>query len=627
MHESTQPGQLLNHFRKSGGVTRKDRLLRNLRKMSAIHGGVYAFFPPGFILPEEYTKFVKAYAAQEVRGIWICKPSDMSRGRKIFLIRDLDELTYDQQYIVQRYISRPLTVDGYKLDLRVYVLSLSFHPINAYIYTDGLVRFGSNKYDGSGAALHDLFSHLTNSSINKHSSSYRDDKGVIGRGCKWQFAQLADWLRSKGVDYDALWGRIEHVIMLTLLMVHDDVPRDDNCFELFGFDIMLDRNLKPWIIEVNASPALSAAGRVDHAVKGPLLSDMMDVLQYWKYDHPGVRLSHPSRRKAAAAKVAAARKRRGRASKRRPPSTEDSKAKSTGGSGSKRGSRSEKGEASTMLPPIAKPGERRRSTSSSSTAAASATATTAATAASTSSATSSKRSKPRAAASTAGKRRRPSRRRHSAGAAEVETLEAATIGAFKRVFPYDARSAEQLALLEALSLRSKEPLKVRETMREIVQTVKGRDRPLRARLKGAGELVADDTLVGGSVAPIVEEVPMAEAADAAALGDTTEPASAATAAAAAAVAAAVAVAEEDATVADASAAEVAAVDVAAAAAAAAAAVEVTAVTVETAGAAAVKAETVAVDEAAAVEASTEASVEAAAEEEAAGSAEAEAAAT
>ena len=53
----TEPAQQrLNHFPKSGAITRKDHLLRQLRRMRATHGGVYAFFPDAFMMPSEYVR-------------------------------------------------------------------------------------------------------------------------------------------------------------------------------------------------------------------------------------------------------------------------------------------------------------------------------------------------------------------------------------------------------------------------------------------------------------------------------------------------------------------------------------------------------------------------------------------
>ncbi|CBJ28251.1 conserved unknown protein [Ectocarpus siliculosus] len=53
--------QRLNHFPRSALITRKDLLLRVLRKMKAVHGEVYAFHPDSYLLPTEYTKFINTF--------------------------------------------------------------------------------------------------------------------------------------------------------------------------------------------------------------------------------------------------------------------------------------------------------------------------------------------------------------------------------------------------------------------------------------------------------------------------------------------------------------------------------------------------------------------------------------
>lgn len=44
----------------------------------------------------------------------------------------------------------------------------------------------------------------------------------------------------------------------SLMAVKPIMINDKQCFETYGFDIMLDNNLKPWLIEVNASPSFTA---------------------------------------------------------------------------------------------------------------------------------------------------------------------------------------------------------------------------------------------------------------------------------------------------------------------------------------------------------------------------------
>lgn len=53
-----------------------------------------------------------------------------------------------------------------------------------------------------------------------------------------------------------------------------------NAFELFGFDVLLDSNLKPWLLEVNVSPSLHSSSALDEAVKIPLINDTLNIVGF-----------------------------------------------------------------------------------------------------------------------------------------------------------------------------------------------------------------------------------------------------------------------------------------------------------------------------------------------------------
>lgn len=275
------PYQKYNHFPKTSAICRKDTLCRNLRKMRALYGAVYNFFPQTFMLPQEYGKFVNEYMQHEHKPIWISKPNDLSRGRKIFLFRELTDLIYDTPVIVQKYISQPLLISRYKWDMRVYVLITSYHPLTIYIYREGLARFSTEPYNTE--SLDNKFVHLTNSSINKLSPNLMTHKDVVGTGCKWDFATLNSYLERCGMDVKQIWKKIESIVILTLLMLVPVTPDIHCCFELLGFDIMLDANLKPWLLEVNSSPALAVDSEIDARVKTLLINDIVDLLNF---QHP-----------------------------------------------------------------------------------------------------------------------------------------------------------------------------------------------------------------------------------------------------------------------------------------------------------------------------------------------------
>ena len=61
-----------------------------------------------------------------------------------------------------------------------------------------------------------------------------------------------------------MWKKIGDICVCTIMSalpqirekVRKDIKSDYNCFKLFGFDIFIDSNLKPWLLEVNNIPSL-----------------------------------------------------------------------------------------------------------------------------------------------------------------------------------------------------------------------------------------------------------------------------------------------------------------------------------------------------------------------------------
>lgn len=81
------------------------------------------------------------------------------------------QVRYAENTIIQKYIPNPLLLDGFKFDLRLYVLVTSFQPVEAFLYRRGFARLSSQPFSTDPATISNMFIHLTNSSIQRHSGS------------------------------------------------------------------------------------------------------------------------------------------------------------------------------------------------------------------------------------------------------------------------------------------------------------------------------------------------------------------------------------------------------------------------------------------------------------------------
>merc|ERR1719221_1246379 len=195
--------------------------------------------------------------------------------------QDEEEKKDAEPYVVQRYVSDPLLIGGKKFDLRLYVLVTSYAPLVVYMYRSGFARFSHARFSMNSANLSDAMIHLTNVAVQKHNEHY-DEK----RGGKWDLHNLKTYLMTKEEDpakVSELFYAIQDVVLFSLLAVQKIMIQDKHCFELYGYDIMISEDLKPWLIEVNASPSLTANTPLDYDMKFALLDDTLTILDFEKY--------------------------------------------------------------------------------------------------------------------------------------------------------------------------------------------------------------------------------------------------------------------------------------------------------------------------------------------------------
>lgn len=278
--------QKVNHFPGCFTIGRKDRLWRTLSTQIARFGhGEYGFIPTTYILPKD-RKLLKDNFGHET---FIVKPAASARGIGIKIVSKMESVPQRRQIIVQKYIKNPLLINGLKWDLRIYVFVSSFCPLIAYISDDGLVRFATDQYTMNSKKR---FVHLTNYSVNKKSSKFQASDDVNDTsGHKWSLKTLWPELEKLGFNKDRVWGDIKDVVLKTLVaseqnivtQLHKNCAKQRNCFELYGFDLMLDRKGKVILIEVNVSPSLHSNSKLDETIKGKLIADVFNTTGFTPY--------------------------------------------------------------------------------------------------------------------------------------------------------------------------------------------------------------------------------------------------------------------------------------------------------------------------------------------------------
>jgi len=307
-----EPWMRVNHFPgMNNALARKSRLARNMSRMMRSFPVEYRFIPPTWVLPDDIGDLTKRFdSAGETKAIYIVKPDHLCQGKGIFLTTDVERLKKvaadmrekDQAAVVQRYITRPMLIDGLKFDLRLYFLVTGVLGTDGvlepryFLFRDGLVRLCTTPYEAPTPENFDnRCLHLTNYAINKNSKNFQQGEDVDdGTGSKRSLKWFLNYIEAEFGEKERrkLWHKLMGVCNKTLLTVHSTLegeyfstfPKDltgglgaCRCFEILGVDVMLDAKRKPYLIEVNHLPSFTCDSPLDEDIKRRLVDQTMDL--------------------------------------------------------------------------------------------------------------------------------------------------------------------------------------------------------------------------------------------------------------------------------------------------------------------------------------------------------------
>lgn len=331
------PYQKVNHFPGMSNLARKSKLARNFERMKKLFPDEYDFCPKTWILPFDFHDFQQNFNADGMsQKTFIIKPDHNCQGRGVFLTRNMNQINRSDIMVAQQYVARPLLIEGKKFDLRIYVLVTSCDPLRVYLFKDGLVRMCTADYVTPNAEnMEQRFMHLTNYAVNKRSDNFElnkqatDDGNGSKRSLRWFFAWLKESYKEERVD--ALWDKIGDICLKSILAVQPMLAQEyrstfaknirktvssapsggrditlpliseperpvsaqettsfvptsspsstaSSSFSILGMDVLVDEQLKPWLLEVNHLPSFGCDSPLDWNIKERLISQTFDIL-------------------------------------------------------------------------------------------------------------------------------------------------------------------------------------------------------------------------------------------------------------------------------------------------------------------------------------------------------------
>ena len=256
--------QKINRFYNYNEYVSKSLLYINYKPFHDKFPDDYNYMLETYSYPKEKQEIIEKFSKYSLKNdndVWMIKPTMGSLGLEISILTNYSDIKL-KNYLITKYLYNPHLIKGYKYDLRFHGLVSTIKPLKLYLYNEGLVRLASEKYNFSVSDPHNKYSFLTNLFINKKNQKkfiYPKNMKNMEDSNLWNLDTFQKYCARNNINYEKLYSEVGDIFIKMMITVRekiiDNIEKTNlqysNFYHLIGFDIILDENLKPYLLETN----------------------------------------------------------------------------------------------------------------------------------------------------------------------------------------------------------------------------------------------------------------------------------------------------------------------------------------------------------------------------------------
>jgi hypothetical protein len=249
-------------------IIRKNSLWEILEKAYG-RDGAKQIMPESFIINNPHQFEV---ALQEIRRgtILICKKNIQRKmGLALtFTENDLIKAKNDNFKVAQRFLKNTMQIHGRKMNMRLYYMIRKYKgKIQFFVNKNGKVLYTKNK-TGNDVTFE------------THITSQMDVELYEKENMPHDFKELKNMIGEE--SYKRIWGEIIKKITDLSKAIAPSVSKNTKyenkvCFQLFGMDVILENDGKPYILELNKGPSMKAFNEKDEKLKENIFESTFKV--------------------------------------------------------------------------------------------------------------------------------------------------------------------------------------------------------------------------------------------------------------------------------------------------------------------------------------------------------------